>query len=338
MPSSENQLVRPAVATAPVVAAEADDVHDRKARVLNLLSQGQSIAGLLIVCIIFTALSADFLTQYNLFNILRQSAVTAILAAGMVFVIVTGGIDLSVGAVVAVSGTLTAGMLRDGLPIPAAIAIGLLVGLGFGLVNGVLVAVARMPAFIVTLGTMTVGSSVALAYSQGLPISNLPDGFTYLGQGAVGPIPVPVILAAVVALIAGIVLKRTLIGRYAVAIGGGEQVAFLSGVNTARWKATVYAVMGLLAGFAGIVLAARQNSGQPTAGAGVELMVIAAVVIGGTSLSGGRGSMWGAMIGTLLITVINNGLNLLNVSPYYQGLLVGGLILAAVALDRRNRR
>ncbi len=303
---------------------------------LALLGKGQSVIGLVIVCVVFSFLSDAFLTSYNLFNVLRQSAVTAILAAGMVFVIVTGGIDLSVGAVVAVVGVMTAGLLQGGLAIPLAVLAGLLVGCLFGLANGFAIAVIRLPPFIVTLATMTVGASIALAYSGGLPISGLPAAFTWIGQGMIGPVPVPVILAIVVATVAGILLQRTLIGRFAIAIGSNEQVTFLSGVNTVKWKMVVYALNGLLAGLGGIVLAARQNSGQPTAATGIELTVIAAVVIGGTRLSGGRGSMWGAMVGTLLMTIINNGLNLLNVSPYYQGLFVGGLILIAVSLDRRN--
>jgi ribose transport system permease protein len=312
--------------------------RDRWMRIWQILVKGQSLVGLIIVCVAFSLLTDAFLTQYNLFNILRQSAVAGILAAGMVFVIVTGGIDLSVGSVVAVSGVITAGLLHGGVALPYALLAGLSVGFLFGLLNGLAIAFIKLPSFIVTLATMTIGSSIALAYTGGLPISGLPESFTLIGQGMLGPVPVPVILAAVVAIVAGVVLRRTLVGKYATAIGSNEQVALLSGVNTVKWKTIVYAINGLLAGVAGIVLAARQNSGQPTAGAGIELIVIAAVVIGGTRLSGGRGSMIGAMIGTLLMTVINNGLNLLNVSPYYQGLFVGGLILAAVALDRTNTK
>lgn len=305
-------------------------------RFTALLAKGQSVVGLIIVCIVFSFLSDSFLTQYNLFNVLRQSAVTGILATGMVFVITTGGIDLSVGAVVAVVGVITAGLLQGGTPIVLAVLAGLLVGCVFGLANGFAIAVFKLPPFIVTLATMTIGGSIALAYSGGLPISGLPGAFTWLGQGMIGPVPVPVILAIVVATFAGILLQRTLVGRFAIAIGSNEHVTFLSGVNTVKWKMVVYALNGLLAGIGGIVMTARQNSGQPTAATGIELTVIAAVVIGGTRLSGGRGSMWGAMVGTVLMTIINNGLNLLNVSPYYQGLFVGGLILIAVALDRRN--
>lgn len=310
--------------------------NGKREHLVTFLARGQSVVGLAIVCVVFSFLSDSFLTQYNLFNVLRQSAVTGILAAGMVFVIVTGGIDLSVGAVVAVVGVITAGLLQSGTPIILAVIAGLLVGVVFGLANGFAIAVVKLPSFIVTLATMTIGASIALAYTGGLPISGLPSAFTYIGQGMIGPVPVPVVLAIIVATIAGILLQRTLIGRFAIAIGSNEQVTFLSGVNTVKWKMVVYALNGLLAGIAGIVLTARQNSGQPTAASGIELTVIAAVVIGGTRLSGGRGSMWGAMVGTVLMTIINNGLNLLNVSPYYQGLFVGGLILIAVALDRRN--
>lgn len=317
-------------------ANPAESGNTKRQQIISLLAKGQSVVGLIIVCVVFSFMSDAFLTQYNLFNVLRQSAVTGILAAGMVFVITTGGIDLSVGAVVAVAGVITAGLLQGGTPIAVAILAGLLVGCVFGLANGFAIAVVKLPSFIVTLATMTIGDSIALAYSGGLPISGLPSAFTWIGQGMVGPVPVPVILAIAVASIAGVLLQRTLIGRFAIAIGSNEQVTFLSGVNTMKWKMVVYALNGLLAGIAGIVLTARQNSGQPTAATGIELTVIAAVVIGGTRLSGGRGSMWGAMVGTVLMTIINNGLNLLNVSPYYQGLFVGGLILVAVALDRRN--
>lgn len=311
---------------------------ERRERVLGILSQTQSLVGLVLVGAIFAILSDAFLTEYNLLNILRQSAVTAILAAGMTFVIIAGGIDLSVGSVVALTGVIAAGSMRDGTPVWAAVLIALAIGLAFGAVNGVAVAVLKIPAFIATLGTMTIGSSVALAYTEGLPISGLPEAFTYLGQGFVGPIPTPVVIAFVVVVLCAVLLRRTLIGRYAFAIGGNEKASFLSGVRTTRWKITMYALLGVLGGIAGVVLTARQNSGQPTAGAGIELIVIAAVVIGGTSLSGGRGSVWGSIAGALLITVINNGLNLLNVSPYFQGMFVGGLILLAVGLDWRNRK
>ncbi|MAB81674.1 MAG: ribose ABC transporter permease [Planctomycetes bacterium] len=311
---------------------------ERRERVLGILSQTQSLVGLVLVGAIFAILSDAFLTEYNLLNILRQSAVTAILAAGMTFVIIAGGIDLSVGSVVALTGVIAAGSMRDGTPVWAAVLIALAIGLAFGAVNGVAVAVLKIPAFIATLGTMTIGSSVALAYTEGLPISGLPEAFTYLGQGFVGPIPTPVVIAFVVVVLCAVLLRRTLIGRYAFAIGGNEKASFLSGVRTTRWKITMYALLGVLGGIAGVVLTARQNSGQPTAGAGIELIVIAAVVIGGTSLSGGRGSVWGSIAGAVLITVINNGLNLLNVSPYFQGMFVGGLILLAVGLDWRNRK
>lgn len=331
MPSNESTLTQGAGTNAASVELS---TTTRRKRIAAAFGTAQSIIGLVIVCIIFSLLSDSFLSEYNFFNILRQSAVTAILAAGMVFVILTGGIDLSVGSVVAVAGIIVALLLQAHVGIALSIVVALIVGLLFGLANGVAIAAFRLPPFIVTLATMTIGASVALALSGGLPITGLPPAFTYLGQGEIGPVPVPVILGAIVAIAAGILLHCTLIGRYAIAIGSSEQVTFLSGVNTLKWKIIVYAVSGLLAGFAGVILTARQNSGQPAAATGIELTVIAAVVIGGTSLSGGRGSMWGAMVGTVLMTVINNGLNLLNVSPYYQGLFVGGLILAAVALDR----
>ncbi|AYD04173.1 ABC transporter permease [Neorhizobium sp. NCHU2750] len=335
---SENAHYSQSLAAAATPGDGGTERRSTGAQLLSIIEKGRSVIGLLIVCVVFGILADGFVSQYNFFNILRQSSVTAILAAGMVFVIVTAGIDLSVGSVVAVAGIVTAGVLSSGSPAVVGILAGLAVGGVFGLVNGFVVSYIRIPPFIATLGTMTIGSSLALAYSGGLPISGLPKSFTWIGQGMVGTIPVPVIIAAIVVVVAAIVLHKTLIGRYATAIGSNEHVAYLSGINTRRWKMIVYSVNGLLAGMGGVVLTARQNSGEPTAGLGIELTVIAAVVIGGTSLSGGKGAMIGAVIGTLLMTVINNGLNLMNVSPYYQGLFVGGLILAAVALDRRKTK
>jgi ribose/xylose/arabinose/galactoside ABC-type transport system permease subunit len=331
---SENNAAHAATTTKPEARISG---AERRERWLALLSKTQSLAGLIIVGAVFSALTPVFFSQYNMLNILRQSAVTGILVAGMTFVIIAGGIDLSVGSVVALTGVVAAGLMKAGTNIWLAILVALLIGLAFGIANGIAVAVVKIPAFIATLGTMTIGSSIALAYTQGLPISALPAQFTFIGQGSIGPIPTPVVVAAVVIVAAGLVLRRTVVGRYAYAIGGNEMASYLSGVATTRWKIVMYALLGLLAGVAGVVLTARQNSGQPTAGSGIELIVIAAVVIGGTSLSGGRGSIWGSVAGTLLITVINNGLNLLNVSPYFQGMFVGALILLAVGLDWRNR-
>ncbi|MEV8112381.1 ABC transporter permease [Pseudarthrobacter oxydans] len=335
MPSSQNIAEQqPAVEKEPRNQSRAE----QRERVLTILSKGQSLVGLVLVAALFSVMSDVFLTEYNLLNILRQSAVTTILAAGMTFVIISGGIDLSVGSVVAVTGVIAAALAKDGMPVVVVVAAALLVGLVFGIVNGLAVAVAKIPAFIATLGTLTIGSSIALALTQGLPITGLPRELTFLGQGSLGPIPVAVLIALLVVGISAVLLKRTTIGRYAYAIGGNEKAAYLSGVATTRWKIGMYALLGLFGGLAGVVLTARQNSGQPTAAAGIELMVIAAVVIGGTSLSGGRGSIWGSVAGAVLITVINNGLNLLNVSPYFQGLCVGALILLAVGLDWRNRK
>jgi ribose transport system permease protein len=333
MPSNDSTTIERATTAPPSL----NSITNRT-RLLALLTKSQSIFGLLLVCIVFSILTDSFFTEYNLLNILRQSAVTGILAAGMTFVIISGGIDLSVGSVVAVSGVYVAGMMKAGVPVWVAIVAAITIGLLFGMINGLAIALFKIPPFIATLGTMTIGSSIALAYTEGLPISGLPKDFTFLGQGSLGPIPVPIIIASVVIILSAIVLRRTIIGRYAFALGGNEKATYLSGVSTQRWKITMYALLGVLGGIAGVLLAARQNSGQPNAGAGIELIVIASVVIGGTSLSGGRGSVWGAVIGALLITVINNGLNLLNVSPYYQGLFVGGLILLAVGLDWRNRK
>lgn len=326
------------------VPSSAASLPDRRHPALAFLTVAWSWLFLAVLLAFFEtwaqlAYGISFLFNgYNLQSIAVSAAMPLLLGLGQTFVIIAGGIDLSVGSVVALTGVVAAGTMRDGTPVWLAILTALAIGLAFGVVNGVAVAVFKIPAFIATLGTMTIGSSVALAYTQGLPISGLPPEFTYIGQGFVGPIPTPVVIAFLVVALCAVLLRRTLIGRYAFAIGGNEKASFLSGVRTTRWKITMYALLGVLGGIAGVVLTARQNSGQPTSGTGVELIVIAAVVIGGTSLSGGRGSVWGSIAGALLITVINNGLNLLNVSPYFQGMFVGGLILLAVGLDWRNRR
>jgi len=307
-------------------------------KISKRLKQNGSLFGLIILCIIFSILSDSFLNTYNIINIARQSSVNIILAVGMTLVILTGGIDLSVGAVLALVGTLVAGMLSKGMPLGIALIIGLCIGLSFGIFNGLCVTKAEIPPFITTLGSLVIARSLGLIYSGGYPITGMPKNFTFIGSGYISFLPTPVVIAIVIFIIGLYVLNSTIVGRYVYAIGGNEEATYLSGISTHKWKIIIYGIHGFLTGLAGIVLTARMNSGQPTVAQGLEMDIIAAVVIGGTSLAGGEGNLVGTLIGALIITVLNNGLTLLNVSPYYQGAIIGVVILAAVWLDRKQKK
>ncbi len=282
-------------------------------------------------------LSGSFLTVSNLLNIARQVSINAIIAAGMTFVILTGGIDLSVGSVLALSGAIIAGLLAAGRPVLVGIAAGLAGGALLGLVNGLVIAKGRVQPFIATLAMLTIARGATLVYTDGRPITGLPDAFVYLGAGEIGRVPVPVVLMAAVFVLLYIVLTQTVLGRYVYAIGGNEEAARLSGVNVPFYKALVYAISGTLAAISAVILTARLNSAQPTAGAAFELDAIAAVVLGGTTLAGGEGGLGGTLLGAFIIGVLNNGLNLLDVSSFYQQVVKGIVILLAVLLDRRLR-
>lgn len=291
----------------------------------------------LLLCLALTLLSDRFLTPSNLLNVLRQATINGIIAVGMTYVILTAGIDLSVGSVVALSTVVTASLLQSGLPV----AIGVLAGLGLGallgLVNGLVIARARIPPFVATLGMMTVARGLALTFTQGRPITGLPAGFTFLGAGFVGPIPMPIIIFLVVFGIGYFVLNRTVLGESIYALGNNPVAARLAGIRTARITTLVYVISGALAALAGQILVARLNSAQPTAGAGFEFDAIAAVVVGGTSFAGGEGGLFGTLIGVLIIQVLNNGLNLLNVSPLWEGVVKGVVIALALLLHRTAR-
>ena len=297
---------------------------------------GIFIAFLLLV-VVLSFLSDSFLTVGNLLNIARQVSINAIIAAGMTLVILTAGIDLSVGSVLAFSGAIIAGLLSAGQPLLVGIAAGLLLGAVLGLVNGLIVTRGGVQPFIATLGMLTIARGATLVYTDGRPITGLPDAFVWLGAGDVGRIPVPVIIMALVFVAAYVVLTQTVLGRYIYAIGGNEEAARLSGVNVTLYKTLAYVLSGVLAATSGIILTARLNSAQPTAGGGYELDAIAAVVLGGTTLAGGEGSITGTLLGAFIIGVLNNGLNLLNVSSFYQQVVKGVVILLAVLLDRRLR-
>lgn len=293
-----------------------------------------ALTGLILLCIIMSFSSPYFLSLTNLMNILRQSSLIGIVAAGMTFIIITGGIDLSVGSVLSLSSCLTAGMIVNyAWNIWAAIILGLLIGAVFGLINGLLITQIPLPPFIATLGIMGVARGLAFVYTGGAPIYTFPESFKFIGQGMIGVMPFPAVLMLLVYLVFFLLLKRTKLGRYSYAIGGNEEAAILSGISTRRYKAVVYAMTGFLSALAGLVLAARLDAATSVAGDGFELDVIAAVVIGGTSLSGGQGGVIGSLIGALIMGVVRNGLNLLLVSSHWQRVILGLIILAAVTVD-----
>ncbi|TCV92862.1 ribose ABC transporter membrane protein [Luteibacter rhizovicinus] len=303
---------------------------------LALIQRLGSVIGLMLLFIVLSIMSPEFLTTGNLLTVLRQVSINALIAFGMTFVILAGGIDLSVGAILALSGAVTAGLMAAGHGVVLAVVAGLGLGALLGVINGALVSWGRVAPFIATLGTMTLIRGLTLSYTEGRPIPVTNNGFALLGGGYVGQlIPIPVVLMFVVFAVCGFLLRGTVFGRHVVAIGGNEEASRLSGVRISPMKLAIYGLSGLLSAFAGVVLTSRLYSAQATAGVGYELDAIAAVVLGGTSLSGGRGWLFGTLIGALLIGFLNNGLNLLGVSSFYQQVVKGIVILIAVLLDRR---
>jgi ribose transport system permease protein len=315
------------VAEAPHAAARAWAHVGRRGRQLGTL------AGLLALCLLLTALTPHFFTVSNLINVMEQTSINAIVAVGMTFVILSGGIDLSVGSLLALSGVLLASGLTEGAPPVAAVGLGVLAGAAGGLLNGGLVTLARLPPFIATLGMMSVARGLALLYTDGRPVSGFEPGFRQLATGRVFHVPVPVIATLAVYLLAWLILTRTRFGRYVYAIGGNEEAARLSGVPVRFHKTMVYGLSGVMSGLAAAVLTARLNSAQPIAGMMYELDAIAATVIGGTSLLGGSGGVGGTLIGALIMGVLRNGLNLLGISSFLQQVVIGLVIVGAVSLD-----
>ena len=307
-------------------------------RLLGHGRQLSTLAGLVLLCVLLWALTPFFLTRSNLLNVMEQTALNAIVAVGMTFVIVSGGIDLSVGSIVALSGVVLASALQAGWPVPAAIATGLVVGAFSGLVNGLLITRGRLPPFIATLGLMSVARGAALVYTEGRPISGFGAGYRWLATGRVLDVPMPVILTALVYVAAWFVLTRTRFGRYVYAIGGNEEATRLSGVAVRFHKTMVYVLSGFMSALAAVLLTARLNSAQPIAGIMYELDAIAATVIGGTSLMGGEGTLGGTLVGALIMGVLRNGLNLLGVSSFLQQIVIGGVIVVAVLLDTILKR
>lgn len=309
------------------------------------LKKFQSLLALLILCVVLSFMTDKFFTADNGLNVLRQVAVNVCIATGMTLVVLTAGIDLSVGSVLALCGAVTAGLFKNGLSFPAndlfvgftilgAILGGLLLGSVLGWFNGFTVTKFNVPPFVATLAMLTIARGLTMLYTKGHPISNLGTDFAFIGAGIVFGIPVPVWIVAVVVLIAVFITQKTKLGRYIYAIGGNEQAAKLSGINIKKVKLTVYAMAGALAALGGVIVTARLDSAQPNAGISYELDAIAAVVIGGTSLSGGKGSVWGTVMGAIIIGVLNNGLVLLNVSPFWQQVVKGSVILLAVVIDK----
>ncbi len=296
-----------------------------------------TLAGLVVLGAALALLSPHFLTTSNLLNVLEQTAINAIIAAGMTFVIVSGGIDLSVGSLVALSGIVLALALQAGWPVPLAMAAGLATGAACGLVNGVLVTFGRLPPFIATLGMMSVARGLALVLAEGRPISGFDAGFRGLATGQVLGLPMPAVVMILAFVVGHIVLTRTRFGRYVFAIGGNEEATRLSGVSVGFHKTLVYVVSGTASGLAAAVLTARLNSAQPIAGLMYELDAIAATVIGGTSLMGGEGSLGGTLVGALIMGVLRNGLNLLGVSSFVQQIVIGAVIIGAVLADTATR-
>jgi len=297
------------------------------------------IVAVVTECLVFALLSPSFLTVNNFVNVALQIAIYGILAVGMTLVILTGGIDLSIGSIVALSGVVAAGVLEKmvqqaGLGMLLAIFVGIGIGMTSGGFAGLMITRLRVPPFIVTLALMTVCRGLAFIFTGGFSIGNLPLGFGFLGRGHLGPIPVPVVMMAVVFLGGYLLLSKSAQGRYIYAIGGNEEASRLSGINTRGVIQWVYLLNGALAGLAGITLASRLGAGVPNSGQSYELDVIAAVVVGGTSLMGGSGSVAGTFWGTVFIGILNNGLNLANVDPYSQKVALGVVILLAVLLDR----
>ncbi|MEA5004061.1 MAG: ABC transporter permease [Christensenella sp.] len=297
------------------------------------------VCAFIVLFVVLSIASDSFLTESNLINVVRQASPSLIVAIGMTFVLILGGIDLSVGSVACLAGTLAAGfMTTNGLPVPAGLLLGLLVGAAIGLINGIIIAKVKIPAFIVTLALMSTARGLALVYTGGRPITNIPEAALQLGRGYVGAIPVPVIIMIVVVAVAWIVLGSTKFGRHVYATGGNEECARLSGIKVDWTKIAVYTISGFTAGLTGILLTMRLASGQPTLGQGMELDAIAAVVLGGTALTGGKGYIFGTIIGCLFMQLLSNGFNILGISSFWQQVFTGIILLVAVSLYEKGNK
>jgi ribose transport system permease protein len=305
---------------------------------VHFLERFGALIGLLAIILALSFLSPSFLSLSNLLNVLRQVSINALIAFGMTFVILTGGIDLSVGSILALSSAIVAQLLASGMGFIPVLLIGLLIGALLGLFNGLVITQGKVAPFIVTLATMTVYRGLTLVFTDGRPITGMGNdlAFQLFGRGYFFGIPVPVITMLITFFLLYFLLRKTTFGRKTYAIGGNEEAAILAGIRVSRVKWLIYTLAGLLSALAGVILTSRLNSAEPTAGTSYELDAIAAVVLGGTSLSGGKGSIVGTLIGALIIGTLNNGLNLLGVSSFYQLVVKGLVILIAILLDRKS--
>ncbi|MCS0323496.1 ribose ABC transporter permease [Vibrio diabolicus] len=317
------------------------EVSNKKLFTKEWLIEQKSLIALIFLIVVVSFLNPNFFTVDNILNILRQTSVNAIIAVGMTLVILTAGIDLSVGSVLALCGAFAASMIALEVPVLVAVPTALVAGATLGAISGIIIAKGKVQAFIATLVTMTLLRGVTMVYTEGRPIStgftDTADAFAWFGTGYALGIPVPVWLMVVVFAAAWYLLNHTRFGRYVYALGGNESATRLSGINVDRVKIGVYAICGMLAALAGIIVTSRLSSAQPTAGMGYELDAIAAVVLGGTSLMGGKGRIMGTLIGALIIGFLNNALNLLDVSSYYQMIAKAVVILLAVLVDNKNK-
>lgn len=297
------------------------------------------IVAFILLFIVFSLATKNFLNLSNMVNVLRQASTSLIVATGMTYVLILGGIDLSVGSVACLAGTLAAGfMVKNNMSVPVAIILGVAIGAAMGFINGILIAKVRIPAFITTLAMMSTARGLALVYTGGYPITGIPDEALMLGRGYLGGIPVPAIIMLVLISIAWIVLTTTSFGRHVYATGGNEECARLSGIKVSRIKIAVYSFSGMMASVTGILLTLRLASGQPTLGEGMELDAIAAVCLGGTTLTGGKGYMFGTIIGCLFMTTMANGFNIIGVSSFWQQVLTGVILILAVCFYERNKK
>lgn len=306
-----------------------------KKKLINQINIYRSVLILLVICVFATILSPSFLSVTNLFNVFKQITVAGIVGCGMTFVILTGGIDLSVGSILGLSGVLASGVLASTGNTVAAVAVSLTVGIACGAVNGFFVSVCGIPPFISTLGMMTLLRGVILVYTKGSPIPIKSDAYKFFGKGSIAGIPVPVIILIIVFLLAHYILTQTSYGRSVYAVGGNREAARLSGIRVKTSEFLVYTLNGLMCGMAGLILTARLGSAQSTSGIGIEMDAIAAVILGGTSLSGGVGFVLPTVVGAMIMGIIDNILTLMNVNPHATNIVKGAVILIAVLVDKK---
>jgi ribose/xylose/arabinose/galactoside ABC-type transport system permease subunit len=307
-------------------------------RITNVLQKFGLLAVILVLVIVMSFVKPVFMTSGNIINVLRQVSMNGILAVGITFVILTGGIDLSVGSIVAVTSVISGRLLEEGHSFVAAVCFGMAAAFAFGFFNGILIAVGGLPPFIATLSTMAIARGTALVYSEGRPYLILHEGFLAIGKGSTLGIPNPIWILLAVCVIAYILLNFTIFGRHVYALGGNRQASKLAGVRTKLVESSVYVISGVLAGITAIILSARISSGQPISGQGYELDAIAATAIGGTSMVGGSGTVGGTIMGFIIIGIMINSLTLLNVSSFYQQIVKGCIIIVAVMLDMQAKR